>query len=349
MDFTFTEEQLLLRDSTRNFLTTEVTPSRLRKRWKSHDGADNDLWGKMLEMGIISATIPEELGGSGLNSVDFVLLAEECGYVALLEPVVYTALVVVPLLCELEGDFPRELLSGLVKGDYRISVACPFTGLVEDADTSAFVLKFNSNKELVACSVAGAELSPIRSIDPGRRVFSLRECEPGKVLVENNRFEFLHEFLINLMAFANAAQSLGLGQRMLDLAVSYTKDRYQFNKPIGSFQAVKHLLANVAIKLEFAKPSVYRAAHSLLKCVPKRSLHISHAKIAACEAASLAAKNSLQAHGAMGYTWEYDLHIFIKRSLVLSSTGGDFGFHKARLLDSLLADDFQLGPTATFS
>ena len=349
MDFTFTEEQLLFRDSTRNLLTAEVTPSRLRKQWKSHGIADTDLWEKMLDLGIISSTIPEELGGSGLNSVDFVLLAEECGYVALAEPVVYTALVVVPLLCELEGDFPRELLSGLVKGDYRISIACPFTGLVEDADTSAFVLKFNSNKDLVACSVTGAELSPIRSIDPGRRVFCFKEGEPGKVLMENERFEYLHELLINLMAFANAAQSLGLSQRMLDLAVSYTKDRYQFNKPIGSFQAVKHLLANVAIKLEFAKPSVYRAAHSLLHYAPKRSLHVSHAKIAACEAASLAAKNSLQAHGAMGYTWEYDLHIFIKRSLVLSSTGGDIGFHKARLLDSLFSDDYQLGPAATFS
>mgnify|MGYP003952865731 CR=1 FL=1 len=349
MDFTFTQEQVLLRDSTRNLLTAEVTPSRLRKQWKSHGIADADLWRKMLDLGIVSATIPEELGGSGLNSVDFVLLAEECGYVALAEPVVHTALVVVPLLCELESDFARELLSGLVKGDHRIAVACPFTGLVEDADTSAFVLKFNSDKDLVACSVTGAELSSIRSIDPGRRVFGFKECEPGKVLIDNKRFEFFYELLINLMAFANAAQSLGLAQRMLDLAVSYTKNRYQFNKPIGSFQAVKHLLANVAIKLEFAKPSVYRAANSLLKCAPKKSLHVSHAKIAACEAASLAAKNSLQAHGAMGYTWEYDLHIFIKRSLVLSGTGGDLGFHKARLLDSLFSDDFQLGPTATFS
>ncbi len=302
----------------------------------------------MLDLGIISATIPEGLGGSGLNYVDFILLAEECGYVALSESVAYTALVVVPLLLELDSAISRELLSDIATGRHRIVIACPLTGLLEDAASASLIIKFDVNGNLLFLNSEKVKLSRVKSVDPGRRVFKLEKVSGEELLADSSRSGSLKKLVVNAMSLANAAQALGIAQRMLDMAVRYTKDRHQFGNPIGSFQAIKHKLADVAIKLEFAKPPVYRASHSLLWKHPNADLHVSHAKIAGCEAANLSAKHAMQAHGAMGYTWEYDLHIFMKRALVLSGSGGDFGFHKARILDSLLSQSSQLGATATF-
>ena len=110
---------------------------------------------------------------------------------------------------------------------------------------------------------------------------------------------------------------------MVDMAVSYSGDRQQFGKPIGSFQAVKHLMANVAVRLEYARPPVHRAAYSLAHGESCASRAVSHASLVACEAANLAAKNSIQVHGAMGYTWEVDLHIFMKKAWALANSYGD--------------------------
>jgi alkylation response protein AidB-like acyl-CoA dehydrogenase len=135
---------------------------------------------------------------------------------------------------------------------------------------------------------------------------------------------------------------------MVDMSVSYTADRQQFGKPVGSFQAVKHHMANVAVKLEYARAPVHRAAYALANgdaCAPRA---VSHAKLAACEAANLAAKNAIQVHGAMGYTWEVDLHIFMKKAWALANTWGDAGYHKRRVADYIFSDTAQLGAIGTF-
>ena len=135
---------------------------------------------------------------------------------------------------------------------------------------------------------------------------------------------------------------------MLEMAVEYTSERKQFGKPVGSFQAVKHHLANVAVRLEYARAPVYRAAWSLANGVQSAGVQVSHAKHAACEAAALAAKNSIQAHGAMGYTWEVDLHIFMKRAWALAGAWGDTGYHKQRVSNALFDTEFPLGAGVTF-
>ena len=135
---------------------------------------------------------------------------------------------------------------------------------------------------------------------------------------------------------------------MVDMAVAYTGERKQFGKPVGSFQAVKHHMANVAVRLEYARAPVYRAAWSLANGHPQAALHVSQAKLAACEAAALAAKNCIQAHGAMGYTWEVDLHIYMKKAWALAGAWGDTGFHKQRVSDALFEDKLPIGAGATF-
>ena len=153
---------------------------------------------------------------------------------------------------------------------------------------------------------------------------------------------------LNRGALGSAAQALGLAQRMIDLSVQYTSERQQFGVAIGTFQAVKHHMANVAVRLEYAKAPVHRAAYAVANGQANAALAVSHAKLGACEAANLAAKNSIQVHGAMGYTWEVDLHIFMKKAWALTNTWGDAGFHKTRIAEAIFADDANLGAGATF-
>ena len=128
---------------------------------------------------------------------------------------------------------------------------------------------------------------------------------------------------------------LGVADRLITMTAAYAVDRVQFGVPIGSFQAVKHHLANALIRLEFARPAVYRAAWSLDIGDPDAGSHASMAKALASDAATGAARIALQVHGAIGYTWEHDIHLWMKRAWSLAAAWGDAGFHRARVLESL--------------
>jgi alkylation response protein AidB-like acyl-CoA dehydrogenase len=136
---------------------------------------------------------------------------------------------------------------------------------------------------------------------------------------------------------ATAAELLGLSERMITMAADYAKERHQFGRPIGGFQAVKHLLAGAQVKLEFARPLVYGAAWALDEDVPTASRASSTAKAYASDAATEAARVALQVHGAIGYTWECDLHLFLKRAWALSEAWGSAADHRAAVLASLVA------------
>lgn len=137
-------------------------------------------------------------------------------------------------------------------------------------------------------------------------------------------------------ATTSAAELCGLADRMISMAAAYARERRQFGRPVGSFQAVKHHLASARVRLEFARPAVYRAADSVARTLPARSEHASMAKALASDAADLAARVALQVHGAIGYTWECDLHLYMKRAWSLSATWGDATTHRARVLATAL-------------
>ncbi|HEX3947966.1 MAG TPA: acyl-CoA dehydrogenase family protein [Acidimicrobiales bacterium] len=159
---------------------------------------------------------------------------------------------------------------------------------------------------------------------------------PHTVIASGSAAAELVADLVDRTSVAYAAQLLGLADRMVTLAADYAKERQQFGKPIGSFQAVKHHLANARVKLEFARPATYRAADSLARQLPDRSAHASMAKALASDAADLAARVALQVHGAIGYTWECDLQLFMKRAWALSAAGGDAATHRALVLSAAL-------------
>jgi alkylation response protein AidB-like acyl-CoA dehydrogenase len=187
------------------------------------------------------------------------------------------------------------------------------------------------------------------SIDLSRRLGKVSWTpSAATLLAEGEAGRVLWAQTLNRGALSVAGQLLGLAQRMLDLSVDYVAQRKQFGKPIGSFQAVKHHLADVATQIEFAKPVLYRAAYALAHQEAGVDARVSHAKLACGEAAWVAARKGIQVHGAMGYTWEVDLQMFMKRAWALDASWGDRGLHKSRIADAMLADGAALGPGHTF-
>lgn len=350
MDFTFTEDQLAFREAISRFLMTEAPPEMLREIWETDDGRSAELRSKMAEQGLTALCVPEAQGGLGMDDIAWALLTQELGYYAIPDSLADTAYVAASLLRDMHDDSPLRsvLLEGIAAGGSRIAVGHPVNHFVADAHM-ADVLLLERGGSLYAVERAAIDLEHNRSIDSSRRLCRVSWNPDTAIrLADAEQARQLWAATLNRGALAVAGQSLGLAQRMLDLSVDYVVQRKQFGKPIGSFQAIKHHLADVASKIEFAKPVLYRAAHAVARGDEGSAVHVSHAKLACCEAAALAARHGIQVHGAMGYTWEVDLQMFMKRAWALDSSWGDRAFHNSRVAAAILADGAPVGPQYTF-
>ena len=349
MDFTFTEDQLLFQESVRDFLVSEITPEKIRGLWEIDSGRSSELWQQLAEMGLTGITVPEAFGGLGMQALDFVLLAQECGYVALPAPLVHTAMVSVPLLVNSRNASLQEAwLPKIAGGEAIVVVGLEQNLLVEDAHI-ADLLILEKAGALYAVPAAAATLRYNESVDLSRKLYAVDfDAGTAEKIADGELAQSLIAAALNGGALGTAAESLGLAQRMIDLSVQYTGERKQFGVAIGTFQAVKHHMANIAYKLEYAKAPAARAAYAIDNGLSNTDMAVSHVKLAACEVANLAAKNCIQVHGAMGYTWEVDLHIYMKRAWAYASTWGDGAFHKQRVADFVFAADAKLGAGNTF-
>lgn len=329
MDFRFTDDQLTFQATLRKALEKECTPEQVRTLWDTETGRSPQRWAQLAELGLLGLLVPDEHGGLGLNEVDLVLLLEEAGRAALPEPAVETAAVGVPMLRE--TPLARAWLPKVAAGDAILTVGHPRNPFVTDAHIADLLLLPHGDAlHAVPRERVTARRQPCN--DPSRRLFRVDWTPTGETRVaQGPDAQRLLDAAFDRAALACAAQQLGVGQRMLDMGVRYATERQQFGKPIGSYQAVKHLLANVAVRLEFARPVVYRAAFSVAHTTPTRAVDVSHAKVAASQAALLAAKTVHQVHGAIGYTWECDLHIWMKRAWALDITWGTSAWHRARV------------------
>ncbi|MCL5041337.1 MAG: acyl-CoA/acyl-ACP dehydrogenase [Gammaproteobacteria bacterium] len=350
MDFTFTDDQLAFREAISRFLMTEAPPEMLREIWETEEGRSPEMRRKMADQGLTALSVPEAQGGLGMDDIAWSLLTQELGYYAIADSMADTAYVATGLLAQLPDNTPRrdELLARIAEGDVRIAVAHSVNPLVADVHLADVVLlEHQGAVHALPREQLGYERNP--SIDSSRRLSRINANPTAETcLVAADQGQVIWAQTLNRGALAVAGQSLGLAQRMLDLSVDYVVQRKQFGKQIGSFQAVKHKLADVAGKIEFAKPVLYRAAHALAKGESTVDLNVSHAKLVCCEAAWLAAKHGIQVHGAMGYTWEVDLQMFMKRAWALDSSWGDRAFHNSRVANAVLADDARVGPQFTF-
>jgi alkylation response protein AidB-like acyl-CoA dehydrogenase len=349
MNFSFSEDQLLFRDSVKDFLTNEVTADTIRESWKSETGRSDALWSQFAELGLTSMLVEEAHGGLGMNEEDFILIGEECGRVALHEPLVENAMVALPLLQDSNNDAIKKYWLGkIISGEAKLAVGHPINPLVSDAHIADLLLLANQG-EVHAVEKSQVTLIAQESVDPSRKLFKV-EWKPSAdtCIASGEQAIKLWRDTLNRGALAVAAQHLGLAQQMVSMCVEYSSERKQFGKAIGTFQALKHHMANVAVKYEFSKAVIYRAANSIVTQHPNTSTHVAHAKIAASEAALLAAKNAIQLHGAMGYTWEVNLHIWMKRAWALDNSWGTVGYHKKQIAEYAFSDTEELGASNSF-
>ena len=306
MQFSFSEEQLALRDALRDLLAKECTPAHVRAAWTNETGRVPGLWEQLAAMGVVGLLAPAGDGGLGLTFVELVLVLEETGRHAVPEPIVETAAYGVPLLGRSDVT--------VAAGEYWV----PW------ADTADVIFTAAGRFDR-----ADVELVARPSVDGARRLFEVHgspgSAERGAVLAAYDRG-----------VCGIAAQQCGLADRMLEMTADYVRERRQFGVPVGSFQAVKHHLANARIALEFARPLVYRAAASIAAGDPDTAVHVSMAKVKADAAALETGRAALQCHGAIGYTTEYDLHLYLKRAWALARSWGNAAVHHERVARAIL-------------
>ncbi len=355
MDFSFNEDQQAFRDSMRRFLMVEAAPEKLREIWQTDAGRSKQMRARLAEQGLTALSVPESHGGLGLGDVDWVLMTQELGYFGIPDSLADTAYVAAGLLTALPQDHPARdaWLPRIAEGSCRIAVGHPVNPWVADAHLADLLLLPRTTPqgtEVHALDPAAVRLTACPSIDASRRLAQVDWTPTDATRIADAAAgQRLWNDTLERGALGVSGQLIGLAQRMLDLSIDYAAQRKQFGKPIGSFQAVKHHLADVATKIEFAKPVLYRAAYALAQGETHRGLRVAHAKLVCADAAWMAARKGIQVHGAMGYTWEVDLQMFMKRAWVLDAAWGDRAFHKARLAEALLADDAPLGPGLSFN
>jgi hypothetical protein len=318
MQFAFTDDQLAFRDAVRDLLAKECAPAVVRDAWTNETGRSGAAWDALGAMGVLGALVPEADGGLALTELDVVLLAEETGYAALPEPFVEHVLVGAPLV---SGED-----EGVASGVVTVTAGDPLAPYAAVADRAVMLAP-----EAQIVRSASAEFAPETSVDGSRRLGRLVATSDARPLT---RRELSTAFWRGTLGYS--AQLVGLARRMLAMTVEYASERKQFGAPIGSFQAVKHHLADVRIAIEFTAPLVYRAAYSLAVGDPDAVLHCSMAKAQSADAAELATRASLQCHGAIGYSYEYDLHLWMKRAWALSRTWGDASWHRDRVARAIL-------------
>jgi alkylation response protein AidB-like acyl-CoA dehydrogenase len=336
MDFVFDGEQLLFQRTVRDFLEKECPPQHVRAMTADETGRSPELWKGLADLGVVGLPIPEEFGGLGKNEIDLVLLLEEAGRAASPEPLVETTAVVSPLLREsAPPDIQAEWLPRVAAGDAILTTSESGGSVVGDAHVASLVVVPRPD-ELVAVPAADLELVARPSVDATRRLFGFRAPEHGVRLAAGDDATRAWGLAFDRGAFATAALLCGVADRVTELAASYAKERHQFGKPIGSFQAVKHLLADALLGLEFARPVVYRAAWSIATGSSDRERDVSTAKAMASDAATHACRAALQVHGAIGYTHEHDLHLWLNKGTALALAWGNAAWHRERVAQSVL-------------
>ncbi|MDD3798215.1 MAG: acyl-CoA/acyl-ACP dehydrogenase [Novosphingobium sp.] len=337
MDFTLNDEQRMFAETAQTLFADTCTPDHWRKQMETGDARDDARWQAIVETGFTLLLLPEEAGGLGLTELDFALIAERAGYVALPEPLAESAGVAAPMLAVLAPDH-----EALADPSTTIAIQHPSAPYVADADLAGAILLYKDGEAYVATPDQVA-LTRESSIDPFRRLFRI-DWDPANV-TSLGKADW--DLAFDRAALFCAAQGLGLAQRAVDMAVAYAQERQQFGKAISTYQAVKHHLASAQVAIEFARPVVMAAAADVARQDVQSRARVSHAKLVALEAADKAARASIQVHGAMGYSWEVDVHLFLKRALALTQAWGTPAFHRSRIATRIFTQP--IGPDQTFA
>lgn len=336
VNFGFDEDQQALRDSAEKVLAAECTPAVVRAALEDAD-AWKPLWETIVALGWTGLAVPVEHGGLGLGVVDLVALAEITGRWVLPAPFLSTAGLAGPVLAAAGRD---DVLARVAEGEV---VTLAFHGeglekqLVPDAERASTVVAVLEGAVAVV-PAADVVITPSHSPDPTRPLADIRlGGGSDAVSVAPDALARGLDGACTVLA----AELVGVADRILEISVDHARSRQQFDRPIGSFQAVKHQLAELYVAVERARTLTYDAAMLLddpTSTAPVRTRTASLAKAAASEAALLAARTGVQVHGAIGITWEHDVHLFARRARLGALLLGDHLHHYRRAAELYLAE-----------
>lgn len=334
MNTTFDEDLRHLLALTRDLLGDRVDEDHLRSCLDQGEAHSPELWKQFADAGLVSALVSEERGGAGLGPQHLAQVLQAFGEHAVPEPFLETAVIAVSVLEGL-GDSPAasSWLDGIAAGE--VLAALQFEGRsphIAYAGSADVLLRFGTDGSISAFAADEFSADKLTSVDPLRPVYAVTTRADGELLGTD----------VDLVALAwrlavagSACQLAGVSRRLLDMTVDYVQVRHQFGRPVGSFQGVKHKLASVAVKVDMASAASASAFENVVDDVD--GARAAAAKAYAGEAGELANVESLQLHGGIGFTWEYPLHMWMKRAMSLGQAYGTMTTHRRDLARRLLA------------
>ena len=371
IDFGLSDDQEALQRAAREFLARECPPALVRETAKTPDGIPRALYAKMAELGWTGLLVPEAEGGLGLGTVELALVCEELGRVVAPGPFLGTQLVTAALLRGGSGAQRKQWLPRLLAGEasgalayleesdrhdpagitlparaarggWRLDGGKLFVAGVPGAELLLVAARTQAGTEprgvtlfLVESGASGVRVKPLETIDLTRRIgevtFRGATVERSALLGKPGEGWPLLARLLDLAAVAIAADSLGGAQRALEMAVEYSKVREQFGRKIGSFQALKHMAAEMVADVEPARSLVWYAAYAFDHHPREAARAAAMAKARLGEVYSTTVNRAVQMHGGIGFTWEHDLHLWFKRARWNEVAYGDPAFHRERL------------------
>ena len=324
MDFGFNDEQQAIKETAREMLAKRSPLAKVREAAESRT-YDDGLWKEICELGWPGIAIAEENGGQGLAMVELAILAEELGYACAATPFLSNASA--GIFIERAGsDEQRERwLGGIASGEERGAAAFEprSNDLVPDAEGAA-VLVLNDGDRAVIVEAGDAQIEPAELID-ATRSYAKVSASGGDALAGDV------EAAADRSVVALAAELTGIAQRALEIAVEYAKERQQFERPIGAYQAVSHRCAGMMYDAEEARSLTYYAAWAADAEPESLPLAASMAKARASDAAWRVTNDAIQVLGGIGFTWEHDIHFFLKRAKVGAELLGDPRMHRERV------------------
>jgi alkylation response protein AidB-like acyl-CoA dehydrogenase len=374
MDFAFSEEQEMLRTSTREFLAKRCPSSYVRRMLDADDAWDPDMWKRFADLGWTALGIPEEYGGVG-TFLDLVVVLEEAGRALLPGPFFATMALAVPALLEAgSGPQKEDVLRRIASGQARATVALTepvgrwdaegialkatpsqdgwrldgtklFVADAAVADVTVVAARTRSSGEegvtlfLVQGRPAGMTVVPLETMDMTRRWYQVGfdgvTLPTESVMGAPDQGWAPLRRALEWGEAALCAEMVGGAQHVLETSVEYAKTRHQFGKPIGTYQAVSHKLADMLLETESARSATYYAAWAVDADAPDRSLAASIAKAYVSDAYRRAAGDGIQVHGGIGFTWEHDMHLYFKRAKASEVTLGDATYHRELVAQAL--------------
>ena len=353
MDFELSADQVALQEAARDLLDDRAGHDQVRAHLSTGEGHDARLWRDMAEQGWLGVALPEAMGGLGLSWVEAAVLLEEAGGHCAPVPLL-PSLLALAVLAEAE-DAPKEWVTELAAGERIGCVAWSGRpGVVEAAPAGPgdqWTLTGRTGP------VEAASIADVAVVSTGAAVFGVDLRAAGRprrepAMDETRALSWLDldatpatrlggeelaAALLDRGAVGASAEMLGGAARVLEMASQYAKDRVQFGQPIGSFQAVKHRCADMVVDVEGMRSATWYGAWAISAGEPDASIAASTAKVWCSEASRRVVASGLQVHGGIGFTWEHDMHLYIKRQQLDALSYGDASFHRQRLADLLRA------------